>query len=273
MMKKVATALAVPLAVVLVVALALAGSVATAQPESKLVVRWWGQACFELRFPGGLVVMTDPFATSIGYAFPKSVRPDVVTISHEHGDHSNDKDVAGSPKVIRGLTSADMKTHDWTKVDETIQGVRIRALPTYHDMKKGAERGKNAVFVFEEASSGARVVHMGDLGHLLSNEQFKELKGVTLGLIPVGGHFTIDAAYAQSVATGLNPTHAVIPMHYKTAALGKGIPLAPVDDFLTWEKNPCGFQVKTVDGNELVLDLATKPANPDIVVLGWEPKK
>lgn len=64
-----------------------------------------------------------------------------MTISHEHFDH-NKVEVAASARVLRGLRDG-----DWATIDETIGDVRIRTVPTFHDDRQGAERGKNAMFV------------------------------------------------------------------------------------------------------------------------------
>ena len=101
MLRKLALLLIAP---ALATGLALGLAVAE-EGSSAIKIQWYGQACFSLDFPGGLVVLVDPFdASKIGtYAFPKDVKPDLVTISHEHFDHNNDKDVSGKPEVLRGL--------------------------------------------------------------------------------------------------------------------------------------------------------------------------
>src|SRR4051812_5493435 len=83
---------AVGLVPIAVVALSLVASLTAVAQEKHgdVKVKWFGQACFELDFPTGCVVLVDPFGP-IGYRFPKDVKPDVVTISHEHPDHNNDK--------------------------------------------------------------------------------------------------------------------------------------------------------------------------------------
>lgn len=40
------------------------------------------------------------------------------------------------------------------------------------------------------------IVHLGDLGHVLSNEQLEKLVGTDILLVPVGGKFTLDAKKA-----------------------------------------------------------------------------
>lgn len=262
--------------VVLGAALVAFAPLASAQEDSKKTdevhVRWFGQACFELRFPTGLTVICDPFdAAKIGkYLLPKDSKPDVVTISHEHFDHSNDKGVQGSPEVLRGLTSADPKTQDWKKHDVVRKGVRIRTVGVYHDPKEGAERGKNAIFVFEPETKGAfgTIAHLGDLGHVLTDEQVKAIGPVDALLIPVGGHFTVDAAEAKKVIEQLHPRVLVIPMHMKTDGLDPKIPLAPADEFLELFEG----RVRKAGTNETTIP-ARREGEAEVVLLDWKHKE
>ena len=47
------------------------------------------------------------------------------------------------------------------------------------------------MFIFEVG--GVRIAHLGDLGHVLNDEQLAAIGAVDVLLIPVGGTFTIDA--------------------------------------------------------------------------------
>ncbi len=241
-----------------------------AEDEHDVTVRWYGQACFELRFPTGLVVLCDPFDAKIGYVFPKDVKPDLVTISHEHFDHSNDKEVSGSPEVLRGLTSADQKTQDWKKHDVTRKGVHVRTVGVFHDEKSGADRGKDAIFVFEAEKKGAfgTIAHLGDLGHVLTDEQVKAIGPVEALLIPVGGLATIDAAAAKKVCDQLKPRVLIVPMHYKTPALDVKIPLADAEPFLKLFEG----KAKRAEGNETKVR-GDEKAELEVVVLGYPGKE
>jgi len=73
------------------------------------------------------------------------------------------------------------------------------------------------------------VCHLGDLGHVLTDEQAEQVDNVDVLLLPVGGVSTIDAPIAAEVVRQLEPK-AVVPMHYKTEALKRE--LAPVERFL-----------------------------------------
>ena len=95
--------------------------------------------------------------------------------------------------------------------------VAVRSVGVYHDDKRGAERGLDTVFVFEVG--GMRIAHLGDLGHVLDDDQLAAIGSVDVVLVPVGGVTTIDAHQATRVVDQLHPRLMVVPMHYKTDAL------------------------------------------------------
>ena len=52
-----------------------------------MVIQWLGHSCFKLTESTGTTVVTDPYDSYIGYKM-EPVTADVVTISHNHKDHS-----------------------------------------------------------------------------------------------------------------------------------------------------------------------------------------
>ena len=209
---------------------------------------------FTLKVTNGPTIMLDPVNPSIGYKVSPISGIDVVTVSHEHSDHNDISLAPGSPKVLRGLAGS-----DWAKVDETIQGVRFRTVNTYHDDTQGSARGKNAVFVIE--ANNLRIVHLGDLGDLLTAEQVTAIGAVDVLLIPIGSLYTIDAARATQVVDSLKP-RLVVPMHYKTPRIQ--LALQPVDAFLS------GKTVERATGNQVTLSVQTLPKSTTVLVLGYE---
>uniref|UniRef100_A0A7C2I178 MBL fold metallo-hydrolase n=1 Tax=Ammonifex degensii TaxID=42838 RepID=A0A7C2I178_9THEO len=205
-------------------------------------IKWLGHACFLLTTRAGVKVLTDPFDQAIGYPLPP-VAPDVVTVSHEHYDHYAVGLLKGEPAVVE-----DTGTY---QVKETT----IRGIATFHDKKKGAERGPNTVFVIE--ADGVKVCHLGDLGHPLDAPKRQEIGPVDVLLIPVGGTYTIDADEAATLVKEMKPRIAV-PMHYKTDRLK--INIAPVDGFL---KHFSGVQRKPL----LEVTPETLPPATSVVVL------
>ena len=180
-----------------------------------MIVTWLGHSCFHLQSKGGLSILLDPFhENDVGYVMPV-IEADIVIMSHDHMDHNN-VDAAGSnPDVI-----FDPGYYISREMD-------ITGIKSYHDAERGKLRGENTIFCFELDS--IRVCHLGDLGHTLTPSRIKAIGPVDLLFVPVGGRYTIDAAGANKVVKQLHPK-VVVPMHYRTGALG--FELDPVDDFL-----------------------------------------
>ncbi len=190
-------------------------------------ITYLGHAAFLLE-TGGTRILIDPYDEKVGYPVPR-LEASVVLVSHEHGDHNNLAMAAGHPRVIRGLTGG-----KWHSVKETVDGAVVSSVPTYHDPAQGKERGLNTVFIVE--AEGLRVVHLGDLGHPLDDATAEAIGRPDVLMVPVGGHYTIDAAQAHGVVARLRPG-VVIPMHYKTE-VNAGWPIGTVDAFLASARTP-----------------------------------
>ena len=165
-------------------------------------IKWYGHSCFMLTADNGARFLTDPCDPSVGYTL-KNIETDAVTISHAHHDHSYLEAVLGEPEVYQ------------TVGEYQYLGVKIRAVPAFHDGEAGALRGENLIFVFE--IDGLTVAHLGDLGHLPDERLISEIGLVDVLLAPIGGVYTLDAEGAQATADLLKPK-VLIPMHYKTRA-------------------------------------------------------
>lgn len=165
-------------------------------------ITWLGHSSFYIKGKSGSLV-TDPYDSSVGFKLPKT-EAKIVTVSHDHADHNQANQVQGYPRVVTGPGEYE------------IGGVSIFGIPTYHDDKKGAERGPNTVYVI--TMDNIHICHLGDLGHTLSEEQVGEIGSIDILFIPVGGVYTIDAGEAAEVVSQLEP-RVVIPMHYQIKGL------------------------------------------------------
>ena len=211
-------------------------------------ITWFGQSFFQIQSEtaaGGeaVRVITDPYGEGIGYSVPQGLKADAVTVSHQHKDHNNILAVGGNPKILQSSGVSEVK------------GVSFFGVPTFHDPDGGKKRGGNICFTF--CLNGVRISHLGDLGHVLSPEQAAALKDTDILMIPVGGHYTIDAGEALHVIMQLNPK-IVIPMHYRLPGLI--YPLALVDEFLEEAKSaklPSSAQ-ETLDINKESLPRETE---------------
>ncbi len=178
-------------------------------------ITYVGHSCFKIKGKQ-LSLVIDPYDPKIGYKLPK-LDAEVVLISHDHYDHSN----------IQGVSNTKFTVD--TAGEYEVSGVLINALPTFHDDKQGAKRGKNLAFLID--IDGFSILHLGDLGHELSDSTLEHIGTVDLLMIPVGGFYTIDAETATKVISSIEPG-IVIPMHYGTKDLTGVENLDTLDKFL-----------------------------------------
>ena len=176
-------------------------------------ITWTGHSCFKLRGKQATLI-TDPYSPDLGYALAKQTA-DIVTVSHQHPGHSFAQGINGNPKVLTGPGEYE------------ISNTLIIGVSTFHDNERGVKKGKNTVYTIE--MDELSICHLGDLGHVLTDEQVEELGNVDVLLLPVGGVSTINAPVATEIVRQLEPK-IVIPMHYKTPAINRE--LEPVDRFL-----------------------------------------
>ncbi len=167
-------------------------------------VKWLGHACFLITADSGFKIVTDPYEAGfrgiINYG-PVRESPDIVTISHQHGDHNYTGDLQGSPKVVQGAGRHQVK------------GIEFVGIPCYHDAVSGRERGDNTIFCF--TVDGVRVCHCGDLGHPLDDSTLHSLGHVDVLLFPTGGPAaTLELEKTVVLWEKLQPD-VIIPMHFR----------------------------------------------------------
>lgn len=175
-----------------------------------------GHSCFLIKGKECSLVI-DPYDPSyVGYNLPK-LSADVVLITHRHPDHDNSSAVANTRVIIDGPGEYE------------VSGVTILGYKSYHDAKEGIERGTNTVYLID--IDGINILHLGDLGHTLSDDILSDLPDIDVLLIPVGGKYTIDGGEAAKVISSIEPSF-VVPMHYATPDLKFEKDLEPLEEFL-----------------------------------------
>jgi L-ascorbate metabolism protein UlaG (beta-lactamase superfamily) len=182
-------------------------------------ISWLGHSCFVLRGKN-VTLITDPFSPQPGQPQGEAhklgkISAPIVTISHNHPGHNFAEGVQGNPRVVRGPGEYE------------ISDVLITGVPSYHDAKRGAERGRNTIYIIH--MDDLVICHLGDLGHILQEEQLEEVADADILLIPISGSNTLSAAQAAEVISQVEP-HVVIPMHYRPST-GTGDGPDPLDKF------------------------------------------
>lgn len=211
-------------------------------------IKWLGHSCFLITGGNGVRILTDPFDETVGYQLP-AVEADIVTSSHDHFDHNH-------IGVVKG---------DFVHLNEPgpyrERDIEIRGIGSYRDDQGGQKRGDNIIFTFR--LEGISVCHLGDLGHLLEDEQIRAIGPVDILLVPVGGTYTIDYRQAVDLIGQLEPK-LVIPMHYKTPAMGFDID--GVDKFLK------EYGVEAYEAGSQEIDLSATSLNDygRVILLNYE---
>lgn len=242
------------------------GAAPAAAADKEITLRWHGQSFFEVVSPGGVKIVIDPH--TIENFGRKSVIADLILVTHPHTDHTQVDVVENKAKAkrydaVKSVAAGLGVRDDWVAVDEKVKDVKFQSLGTYHDNQAGMKRGKNGCWILD--IEGVRIVHLGDLGHTLTDEQLKKLGKVDVLMVPCGGVYTINGIDAQRVVEQVKPTRYVIPMHYGTPVYDALLDLK----YFLEDMDP--KLIKRFKTNELTVKVDEKPAGDAVIaVLHWD---
>ncbi|HET7026499.1 MAG TPA: MBL fold metallo-hydrolase [Candidatus Limnocylindrales bacterium] len=146
---------------------------------------WYGRTCVRLRGRDAVVV-NDPYQAVVGPT-GRGLTGDIVTYSHP--------DDTPLPKA-KGRPSRDGATLLPSSLDNSfvldgpgeyeVKHVLLTGVRTWRDEARGDDRGRPQVaFVVE--LDGIHTIHLGDIGHLLSEEKLADIGPVDVACVPVGG--------------------------------------------------------------------------------------
>ena len=173
-------------------------------------IKWYGHACFRIE-GDGIAIVTDPYTPELAGLDPVDEPADVVIMSSATDKfHSDASMVPGDPKILNALEIAGKGLVE-------INGVVFEALPTMESVEYKESPDENAIYRFE--LEDISILHMGDLGNPLTDEQLAQLRGkVDVLLALTGGPPTIELEDLDRAIKEIGP-HLVIPMHYQIPKL------------------------------------------------------
>ncbi|AOR22368.1 MBL fold metallo-hydrolase [Clostridium taeniosporum] len=161
---------------------------------------WYGHSCFLITSNNGKRILIDPFDDSIGYS-NNFLHSDIITISHNHFDHSFLKNNDNNIKIINTPGRFDF---DFASIE---------GFSSFHDKLNGLKRGTNIIYTF--TLDKLKICHLGDLGEIPSELISKRLEDIDILLVPIGGHFTLNGEEGAKISKLISPKY-IIPIHYKT---------------------------------------------------------
>jgi L-ascorbate metabolism protein UlaG (beta-lactamase superfamily) len=221
--------------------------------DQLMKIKWYGHACFRMEGQE-VAVVTDPYTPEVAGLDPVDEPADVVIMSSSTDEfHSNASMVPGDPKVLNALEIArggPVETN----------GVLFEAWPTMESLRHKEDPDENAIYRFE--LEGVSVLHLGDLGNPLADEQLARLRGrVDVLLALTGGPPTIELDDLDRAIEEIKP-RVVIPMHYKIPKLR--LDILPLEAFT--RRYPEDV-VERAGSAEVRLDPGTLPRTLQIRVL------
>jgi L-ascorbate metabolism protein UlaG (beta-lactamase superfamily) len=206
---------------------------------------WYGHSCFEVRTPGGKVIIIDPF-----FANPRSPRTadsvercDMLLVSHGHYDHMGDavalasrlrptwpcmhemslwlaRRLPGGQDAAIGMNKGGTFEHD---------GIRVTMVHADHSAGDWNPAGETTLYLGDpvglvvELENGFRFYFAGDTAVFGDMRLIGDLYQPDLALLPIGGHYTMGPRDAALAVELLRVKH-VVPIHYGTFPILTGTP-------------------------------------------------
>jgi L-ascorbate metabolism protein UlaG (beta-lactamase superfamily) len=214
-------------------------------------IQWYGHAAFLIETQGVRIIL-DPYRSpDRGGHAPVADPADVVVVSHENDKyHSHLGQITPPFHVIRAL--------ELPPEGETFRGITFQAVPVFESPERlpGDE-----VTIIHFRAEGMHIAFLGDLGHLLTEDELEPIRGADVVMIPAGGTPTIALGDVPALLDAIGPK-VVIPMHYKTPRIDLNI--RPIEEFL--ERLP-DVAVIRPGTSDFTIDRATLPSRRTIARL------
>jgi L-ascorbate metabolism protein UlaG (beta-lactamase superfamily) len=204
-------------------------------------ITWLGHSTVLVESGGGTRFLIDPFIQHNpkyphGFALPETI--DYVLLTHGHGDHIGDavpvaakhgSTVVAVYELADYIAGRGAKQTVGMNLGGTVQlgDAAVTMVDARHSAGAQDEKGTHytgvaAGFVLT-IQDGPVLYHAGDTAVFGDMRLIGELYRPELGMLPIGGHFTMGPREA-AVAARMLGVRAVLPLHFGTFPPLKGTP-------------------------------------------------
>ena len=187
-------------------------------------LKYIGHSAFEIKLANNSILVDPYVSVNPEYNWHDANITDIF-ITHAHGDHlgqaieiAKEKDATITAVVeladycedqgckVKSVNFGGWINYDWG---------RAVFVPASHtsSLPGGKYAGQPAGIIFDVEN--VRIYHAGDTGLTSEMKIIKELYRPNIALLPIGGHYTMDAEHAAVAADWIG-AQTVIPMHYGT---------------------------------------------------------
>lgn len=194
-------------------------------------ITWLGHSAFELS-SHNTKILIDPFFTGNPLCGDTKdyVNPDLLLVTHDHGDHLGDTIEIMKNGKTQLLAIADLCYHlagQGVNAEQIMfggNGMNIGGTVKFGDFSitmthalHSTGHGSCVGFIIKDPD-GFTVYHAGDTALFGDMALLAERHSIDVALLPIGGHFTMDSLDAAKACHYLEAKN-VIAMHYRTFPL------------------------------------------------------
>jgi L-ascorbate metabolism protein UlaG (beta-lactamase superfamily) len=203
------------------------------QGRTTMEIQWFGHSAFRLG-ADGTNILIDPYFTDNPLC-PKDIesslgRIDHILVTHGHGDHVGDTlrlakehgaNVVCIAEIAQWLGAQGQEACTAMNKGGTVRvdGCTVSMVHALHSSSlfedgKPTYLGDCAGFVV--GAGRWTVYHAGDTALFSDMALIQRLHRPNVALLPIGGHFTMDAEAAAIACNEFLDVEVVVPMHYRT---------------------------------------------------------
>jgi L-ascorbate metabolism protein UlaG (beta-lactamase superfamily) len=168
------------------------------------------------------VIYCDPVGDPAAYSAHPA--PDLILVTHEHGDHYNADTLVAlageatqlvTNPAVHGMLPEALKARATALINgasATVGNIGVSAIPAYNtteDRKKYHPQGRDNGYVLN--LEGARVYIAGDTEDI---PEMRALEGIDIAFVPMNLPYTMSIEQAASAVNAFRPKY-VYPYHYK----------------------------------------------------------
>lgn len=190
------------------------------------ILSWYGHSAFKIEAKGVSVLVDPYFAPKWGTSAQQAGNPDMVLVTHDHGDHVGETVaicqqsgaklgciVGTAAKMVEnGLPENQILNGIGYNIGGTVsyKGIAATMTQAFHSSDSGAPAG-----YIIHMPDDLVLYHAGDTGIFSSMAELGKIYKIRVALLPIGGIFTMDALQAAN-ACKLLGCELVVPMHWGT---------------------------------------------------------
>jgi L-ascorbate metabolism protein UlaG (beta-lactamase superfamily) len=217
-----------------------------APPPNSVRIEWLGHNCFLVTSALGVSVLLDPYETKyFDYPARQNLRPDIILISSEQPQVSNDELAANSPQVFR---------------DRAALGHFSSRGLSFHGVSTSAPNAEEPNVAFVWRMDGVVFCHVGLPSGPLTASVAEEIGRVDVFFLPVGNPFLLTDAARNEIVAQLAP-RVVVPMSYANARTTR-LGYAPPDAWLAAQR----FPVQKLDTPGFTLTRKSLPSQTTVIL-------